>query len=343
MFTQLLGAAATVYGVLGALKTLLQARQMLTRRTSREVSARFLASYAGGYAIWLTYGLSTGSLPLIVVDTVGLLCGGLTLAPSPRLYAEYLGQGDFDKPRNYPYSTIERADLVEALWTAHDVISTVAVSFDYSSLVVMELLARRLDRRAAGDPEGTRISGVLLVNGGLFADSHSHPWRTTPFMKTRLGGLALARNQERPASAARVLRASRMWSRGYRVSDEEVGDMYDVLARHGGMRFLHDGAGFVDEHKRNAARWDLARLTAALGNELTWDIAGSALDPFESRQIRAARHRLDQALVRIHDLPGGHLTTTEHPNLLASLIRMLPQLRPDGPSHLVSPEGNQPS
>lgn len=80
MFTQLLGTAATVYGVLGALKTLLQARQMLARRTSREVSARFLASYAGGYAIWLTYGLSTGSLPLIVVDTVGLFCGGLTLA-----------------------------------------------------------------------------------------------------------------------------------------------------------------------------------------------------------------------------------------------------------------------
>ena len=80
MFTQFLGTAATAYGVLGALKSLLQARQMLTRRSSREVSARFLASYAGGYAIWLAYGLSTGSLPLIVVDTVGLLCAGLTLA-----------------------------------------------------------------------------------------------------------------------------------------------------------------------------------------------------------------------------------------------------------------------
>ena len=80
MFTQFLGTAATVYGVLGALKSLLQTRQMLARRTSREVSAGFLASYTGGYAIWLTYGLSTGSPPLIVVDTVGLLCGGLTLA-----------------------------------------------------------------------------------------------------------------------------------------------------------------------------------------------------------------------------------------------------------------------
>ena len=80
MFTQLLGTVATVYGVVAALKTLLQTRQMLARRSSRDVSARFFASYAGGYAIWLAYGLSTSSLPLIVVDITGLLCGGLTLA-----------------------------------------------------------------------------------------------------------------------------------------------------------------------------------------------------------------------------------------------------------------------
>jgi uncharacterized protein with PQ loop repeat len=80
MFTQLFGTAATAYGVLAALKSLLQTRQMLVHRTSRDVSALFLASYAGGYAIWLAYGLSTGSIPLIVVDAVGLACGGLTLA-----------------------------------------------------------------------------------------------------------------------------------------------------------------------------------------------------------------------------------------------------------------------
>ena len=39
-----------------------------------------LASYPGGYAVWLDYGLSTGSIPLIVADAVGLLCAGLTLA-----------------------------------------------------------------------------------------------------------------------------------------------------------------------------------------------------------------------------------------------------------------------
>ena len=80
MFTQFLATVATAYGVLGAFKTLLQTRQMLARRSSREVSAGFLASYVGGYAIWLAYRLSTGSIPLIVVGAVGLLCRGLTLA-----------------------------------------------------------------------------------------------------------------------------------------------------------------------------------------------------------------------------------------------------------------------
>jgi hypothetical protein len=65
--SRLLGAAATAYGVLAALSVLLQARQMRARGTSCEVSARFFASYAGGYATWLLYGLSAGNVPLIVV------------------------------------------------------------------------------------------------------------------------------------------------------------------------------------------------------------------------------------------------------------------------------------
>ncbi len=50
------------------------------RRRSCDVSARFFAAYVGGYGIWLLYGITIRSAPLIVVDVVGLLCGGLTLA-----------------------------------------------------------------------------------------------------------------------------------------------------------------------------------------------------------------------------------------------------------------------
>jgi uncharacterized protein with PQ loop repeat len=67
------------YGVGAAAAVLLQARQVLRRGSSCEVSARFFATYAGGYAVWLLYGLSIGSPPLILVDTAGLLCALVTL------------------------------------------------------------------------------------------------------------------------------------------------------------------------------------------------------------------------------------------------------------------------
>jgi uncharacterized protein with PQ loop repeat len=76
----LMGTVATLYGVGAAGAVLLQARQVLRRGSSCEVSARFFATYAGGYAVWLLYGLSIGSMPLILVDAAGLLCGLVTLA-----------------------------------------------------------------------------------------------------------------------------------------------------------------------------------------------------------------------------------------------------------------------
>jgi uncharacterized protein with PQ loop repeat len=83
--TALLELTAMLYGVGAAAAVLLQARQMLRRRSSCDVSARFFAVYAGGYLVWLLYGLSIASMPLIVVDVVGLVCGGATLAIALRL------------------------------------------------------------------------------------------------------------------------------------------------------------------------------------------------------------------------------------------------------------------
>ena len=83
--TQLLGAAAALYGLGGALSVLLQARRMHARGTSGDVSVRFFAVYVGGFAVWLLYGLGIGDVPVIVVHAVGLVCGAVTLAVALRL------------------------------------------------------------------------------------------------------------------------------------------------------------------------------------------------------------------------------------------------------------------
>jgi MtN3 and saliva related transmembrane protein len=76
----MLGLLVIAYGVGAAAAGLLQVRRLLKARSSCEASALFFAVYAGGYAIWLAYGVSIDSVPLIVVDGIGVVCATLTLA-----------------------------------------------------------------------------------------------------------------------------------------------------------------------------------------------------------------------------------------------------------------------
>src|SRR6185312_1611197 len=46
---------------------------------------------------------------------------------------------------------------------------------------------RRLARTASGEDAGPVITAVFMMNGGLFADAHTHPWQTTPLLRTPLG------------------------------------------------------------------------------------------------------------------------------------------------------------
>ena len=236
----------------------------------------------------------------------------------PRLYVEFLGHGDSDKPRRYPYSTAERADLVLAHWAAHDVDETFVVAFDYSTLVVLELLAQRQEGRA----ELPRITGVLLANGGLFTDAHTHPWLTTPFMQTRAGKTtALAKYS--PVMFRTLLRMSKMYSRDYDLRRDELADWFAIMGRRDGMHVLHDDSGFVTDHKAQGERLDFGRLYRAYRDEITFTVTGAEGDVLEGRQTIAARDRLrSEGLdVRVH--PGGHLTTHEHPDLLADTIQEL--------------------
>ena len=237
----------------------------------------------------------------------------------PRLFVEYVGHGDSDKPGDYPYGTMERADLVEALWQAEGIRSTFIVSFDYSSIVALELLSRQQDRRERGADPTTRIEGVLLINGGLFVDAHSHPWFTTPVLKSPLGGLVTALAQRSKFAFAELLKP--LWSKDFDVTSEEIDELYDAIGRRNGVVALSKSAGFVDQHKRNSERWDLGRIFHASRDAVSFHVVGSEDDPFEGRQAGAARERLGAYGLDVRVLPGGHLTTSEHPELLAQIIQ----------------------
>jgi pimeloyl-ACP methyl ester carboxylesterase len=246
----------------------------------------------------------------------------------PKLFVEYVGMGDSDKPKDYSYSTAERTDLVETLWGAFSVQSTTLVAFDFSSLVVLEHLRRRLERAEPGDPvSGPTIRGVFIFNGGLFTDGHSHPWFTTPILR-RLPNRA-RRRLGRPFALFKLL-AGVMWSKGYRVTDAEVRELHNAMNRHDGLFYLAAGAGFAADHKAQGDRLDFGRLFNAYRGQFPFLVGGSDEDPFERRQINLSQERLSKLGLQIERLPGGHLTTNEQPDALAALIAKFEQYTAGG-------------
>jgi uncharacterized protein with PQ loop repeat len=84
-YADFFGMAATVWGVVGACSSLLQARRLVRTGSAESVSLAFLSIYLGGFLIWGLYGLAIVSTPLIVVDVVGTLASSVTVVLALRL------------------------------------------------------------------------------------------------------------------------------------------------------------------------------------------------------------------------------------------------------------------
>ena len=235
-----------------------------------------------------------------------------------RIYVEYVGQGDSDKPRRFPHSISSRADVVEANWRDLGVERAHLVAFDYSSMVALELLHRQICRQHAGVPSPTTITGLVSINGGLFADGHTHPWLTTPVFDSAAGPIVTWIGQRWGWAFAQLFEP--MFSRAYDVQPEELREIHAAISRRDGMRFVADAAGFVKEHQQNADRLNFARISASLGEQIDLTVVASKRDALEGRQVILAAERVDPSLIRIESLKGGHLATSEQPKLLAEII-----------------------
>ena len=86
MVTTVLAAVVTVYGVAGAVSSLLQLRRIRKRGCSQDVSLAYLSVVGGGYILWFLYGLAIGNLPLIIVDALGGLAMFATIGIALRFH-----------------------------------------------------------------------------------------------------------------------------------------------------------------------------------------------------------------------------------------------------------------
>ena len=85
MVTAVLAVLASSWGVLMGISPVLQIRQMLRERSSREVSLGYYVILLAGFLIWISYGIAARNLVLVIPNTIALLVGLTLVAVALRL------------------------------------------------------------------------------------------------------------------------------------------------------------------------------------------------------------------------------------------------------------------
>lgn len=73
MVSTALGLAAASWAVVMALSPILQIREIVRRRSSEGTSVGYLAVLLVGFGLWISYGVASHNLPLVVPNSVAFL------------------------------------------------------------------------------------------------------------------------------------------------------------------------------------------------------------------------------------------------------------------------------
>lgn len=225
-----------------------------------------------------------------------------------RLYLDHLGFGDSDKPREHEYSLHEQLDLARAAWDHHGVDETLVVVHDYSVSMAQELLARRQE----GAWDGPEVTGVVLLNGGLFY-SRQQPRPVQHLLRNRWLGPVASR-----------LLGRRLFGRAFRniFSDEhpipegELDRHWSVIRRRGGDDIAHRLIRYLDDREAHEERWTRALAEADVPLRFLW----GPRDPVSGETILEGvrAHRPEEEITAWDDV--GHYPQLEVPDRVAEAV-----------------------
>ena len=220
--------------------------------------------------------------------------------------ADFIGFGYSAKPFAYAYSILDQADLIEAL-LQHLRIDTVHVlAHDYGDTVLQELLARTQDRKKKG-AQGLKIESVVLLNGGLFPETH----RPRPIQKALISPVGLLIT---PFLNKQKLKKNfhEIFGEATPPSDQEIDEFYDLLSFDRGKYIFHKLIRYMQERKQYRERW-VSALQAA---EQPIRLINGGADPISGKHmVERYQELIPMADVVLFD-DIGHYPQTEAPDRL---------------------------
>ena len=163
--------------------------------------------------------------------------------------ADFLGFGFSDKPRNYPYSILDQADLLEALLKEKGITHVHIISHDYGDTVAQELLARFHERTQKGET-GVEIRSLCLLNGGLFPEVH-RPLLVQKILMSPLGFIV-----GRLFNRAKLGKNFKgIFGPNTQPTEAELDDFWTLVGGNGGRYVFHLLIRYMAERVQYRERW----------------------------------------------------------------------------------------
>jgi pimeloyl-ACP methyl ester carboxylesterase len=197
---------------------------------------------------------------------------------------DLIGFGYSDKPRDFPYSFREQADLCEAALGESGAVSYRVLAHDYGDTVAQELLARRIE---IGPAHG--LGSVCLLNGGIFPELQ----RPRPIQKMLAGrlGPVLAKLMSRESALSSL---AAVFGPDTQPSPEEQAAFWELIEFNDGRRVLPGLLQYLRERRENRDRW----VSALTRSPVPVMLIDGLLDPVSGAPMTEGWRRM---------VPGGDL------------------------------------
>lgn len=229
---------------------------------------------------------------------------------------DMIGFGFSAKPRHYGYSILDQATMHEELLAQLGVKACHVLAHDYGDTVAQELLARFEERRRRG-VEGLEIRSMVLLNGGLFPETH-RARLIQKLLLTPLGPLLSRLSNKR--SFARSF--APIFGPKTRPSSEEMEEFWQLVSYNDGHRISHELIGYIEERRAHRERW----VGVLQNTSVPLRLINGPEDPVSGKHM-TERYRELVPSPDIVLLPGiGHYPQVEDPAGVVAALREFPPL-----------------
>lgn len=226
------------------------------------------------------------------------------LANHQLLALDMIGFGFSDKPRPYPYSILDQADIIESLLLDQGIDTCHILCHDYGDTVAQELLTRFEDRKSTG-VSGLVVRSICFLNGGLFPETH-HPLLIQKILMGPFGSLVgKLLNRKRLEKNLRGIFGSNT-----QPSAATLQAFWSLITENDGLKISHLLIRYMQERVTHRERWVGAMQMTSIPLRLIDGLE----DPI------SGKHMVDRykELIPEADVVGleniGHFPNVEAPN-----------------------------